>query len=148
MGLTEQRFLFVDTWGWLVLADRAHPLHRKVIEIRKRDSDRGVQWMTSDFILDEMITRLFQRTPFPKARVFCAGILGAGKDTSLRIERIDERRFEQAYELRLRFRDKPTISFTDFTSAVVMKECGVRHVLTGDTHFRQFGFGFALVPED
>ena len=48
--------------------------------------------------------------------------------------------------LRLKLHDKPTISFTDLTSMVVMEELGINQVMTGDAHFSQVGLGFQLVP--
>ena len=48
--------------------------------------------------------------------------------------------------LRLKFQDKPRISFTDLTSMVVMKELRIADILTGDTHFVQVGMGFVTVP--
>ena len=49
--------------------------------------------------------------------------------------------------MRLRYRDKPDISFTDFTSFVVMRELGLRDVLTADAHFAQAHLGFRRLPE-
>lgn len=40
----------------------------------------------------------------------------------LDIEEVGRGRFEQAWQLRLRHRDKPRISFTDLTSFMVMRE--------------------------
>jgi len=62
------------------------------------------------------------------------------------IEPVHTQRFEQAYRLRLRYRDKPRISFTDLTSFTVMRELGIRQVLTADAHFTQVGLGFHQVP--
>ena len=64
----------------------------------------------------------------------------------LAIERIYRERFERAKELRLKFRDKPEISFTDLTSMVVMKELGLKSVLTNDDHFIHVGMGLKKVP--
>jgi len=55
-------------------------------------------------------------------------------------------RFEEAKVLRLRFDDKPRISFTDLTSMVVMREIGVTDVITGDEHFEHVGMGFQRKP--
>ena len=46
----------------------------------------------------------------------------------------------------MKYRDKPEISFTDFTSMMVMAELGLKRVLTEDQHFTQVGMGFELVP--
>ena len=46
----------------------------------------------------------------------------------------------------LRYRDKPRVSFTDLTSFTVMRELGIRHVLTADAHFPQAGLGFQCFP--
>jgi predicted nucleic acid-binding protein len=47
----------------------------------------------------------------------------------------------------MRCRDKPEISFTDFTSFVVLRELSLRDVLTADRHFAQAGWRFRLVPK-
>ena len=64
----------------------------------------------------------------------------------LRLERITAERFEKAKSLRMRFQDKPKISFTDFTSMVVMAELGITDILTEDEHFTQVSMGFQKVP--
>ncbi len=56
------------------------------------------------------------------------------------------RRFEKAWQMRLRYSDKPDISFTDLTSFVVMEEEKITDVLTNDRHFVQVNLGFAVVP--
>ncbi len=48
--------------------------------------------------------------------------------------------------MRLKYADKPLISFTDLSSMVVMKELEISLVLTGDDHFNQVGMEFIKVP--
>jgi predicted nucleic acid-binding protein len=55
-------------------------------------------------------------------------------------------RCSRASRLRVRYRDKPRICFTDLTSLVVMHELGLRHVLTGDAHFTQVRMEFMRLP--
>jgi len=55
-------------------------------------------------------------------------------------------RFEASQKLRLKFQDKPDISFTDLTSMVVMQELGITDILTGDAHFTHVGMNFVLFP--
>jgi predicted nucleic acid-binding protein len=134
--------LFIDTWGWLVLADARDPLHSKVVlERRKR-----ARLVTTDYVLDELLTRLFARAPFAQAKQFSAAVFEAIQRGLVMLEPITPDRFQAAYSLRLRFRDKPKVSFTDLTSFVVMQETGIHDVLTADGHFSQVGLGFRNLP--
>lgn len=44
------------------------------------------------------------------------------------LERIDKRIWIKAWELSKKYNDKPHISFFDFSSFVVMKECQISNV--------------------
>jgi predicted nucleic acid-binding protein len=74
------------------------------------------------------------------------GIFAASQQGEVDIEHVTPDRFTGAWKMRLRYSDKPRISFTDFTSFVVMRELGLKFALTGDAHFEQAGMGFARVP--
>ncbi len=141
---SEPPRLFIDTWGWLVLAD-AHPANSDAEAARRRYGRHGAI-VTTDFVLDETITRLFARGFFSQAQLYCGRIFEAEETGGIVVERITAERFRRAWRLRLRYRDKPRISFTDLTSLAVMQEMGIRHVLTADTHFAQAGLGFRQLP--
>jgi len=64
----------------------------------------------------------------------------------INIERILPERFEKAIEWRLKFQDKPEISFTDLTSMAVMSEMELFSILTDDDHFVHVGMGFKKMP--
>jgi predicted nucleic acid-binding protein len=138
--------LFVDTWGWLVLANDRDPAFGSVSRIRAGMAGHDGAWVTTDYVLDETMTRLFTATPFDKARRFSEGIFEASQRGLLDIEQVTAERFSSAWRLRLRYRDKPDISFTDLTSFVVMRELGLQHAVTGDAHFEQVGMGFLRLP--
>lgn len=70
----------------------------------------------------------------------------AEQQGELQVERITPERFRKAYALRIRYRDKPRISFTDLTSFIVMHELKIKHALTGDGHFKQSQLGFVTLP--
>ncbi|HXG68322.1 MAG TPA: PIN domain-containing protein [Blastocatellia bacterium] len=106
---------------------------------------RGAAY-TSDYVLDETITLLFRRLPFPTAKQSMEDIQQAVAEGYLRLERITPERFKRARELRIKFQDKPRISFTDLTSMVVMVEGVITEILTEDDHFLQVGMGFQKVP--
>ena len=144
MALKPSR-LFVDTWGWLVLADAKDPAHEDAIRVRRSHTGAG-SLVTTDYVLDQTITRLFSRCAFELARRFCERIFAAQTDGLLSIENITPDRFQDAWKLRIRYRDKQQISFTDLTSFVVMKELHVHQVLTADAHFMKVRLGFRILP--
>ena len=108
-------------------------------------NQRGISY-TTDYILDETFTLLFRRLPFKEAKGSLDAIDLAIKEGYLCLERITAERFEKAKGLRIKFQDKPGISFTDLTSMVVMAEMGITSILTQDGHFIQVGMGFQRVP--
>ena len=138
--------IFVDTWGWMALGHHREPRHAEVRRIYQDLRSNRIPIYTSDYILDELTTLLFRREVFDEAVRFIESILGAAALGQLRIERITPDRFSAAWELRKRFQDKPTLSFTDLTSMVIMGERHIRRVLTEDEHFVQVGMGFSTVP--
>jgi len=122
--------LFVDTWAWLVLANDRDPAFGSVSCLRAGSAAQTHIWVTTDYVLDETMTRLFAGAPFPKARRFMEGIYQASGQGGLDIEHVTPERFLEAWRLRLKYKDKPRISFTDLTSFVVMRELGLEQVLT------------------
>ena len=139
-------FLFVDTWGWLALEDGKDAAHERVLQHYREFRHRSGQAVTTDYVLDETMTRLFSRRPFTEARQFMEGLWSAAEKNYLIIQRITTQRFQEAWQLRLRYRDKPGISFTDLTSFAVMCELRISAVLTDDHHFEQVNLGLALQP--
>jgi uncharacterized protein len=136
--------LFVDTWGWLVLADRGEREHSQVTSFYAERTRRTGLIVTSDFVLNELLTIMFSRISFEAASRFADSVL---RSPFITIERITPERFQKAWELRLKFSDKPRISFTDLTSMAAMNELGISEVLTADKHFAQVGMNFRLLPD-
>jgi predicted nucleic acid-binding protein len=137
------RSLFVDTWGWLVLANDRDPCFKSVSRLREAADAR---WITTDYVLDETMTRLFGTAPFAAAKRYLEGIFKAAQAGTLDIEHVTPERFRAAWRLRLLYQDKPRISFTDLTSVAVMRELGIELVLTGDAHFEHVNMGFRRIP--
>lgn len=138
--------LFVDTWGWITLANKREAQHAVVSRFLDYFWNQGGVTYTSDYVLDETITLLFRWLPFEIARAGLARIEKAAQEGYLRQERITQERFEKAKRLRLKFRDKPLISFTDLTSMIVMQERRLKQILTEDDHFTHVGMGLERVP--
>ena len=134
--------LFVDTWGWVAVADRGDPGHEAATEIF-RQARRSGGAVTSNFILDETFTLLFKRRPFADAWHFTTDVV---RSPFIDIQEVTSARFSRTIDLRKRFSDKPRISFTDLSTIAIMVELGITDILTADRHFTHVGLGFRALP--
>jgi len=101
---------------------------------------------TTDYILDETFTLVFRRIPINIAINAISIIDESIEKGYLVLDRITPERFNKAKELRLKYQDKPMISFTDLTSMVVMLEKGIDKILSEDDHFSYVEIGFQKIP--
>jgi predicted nucleic acid-binding protein len=134
--------LFVDTWGWVAVADRSDSGHSAATEIFQRARRSGGA-ITSNFILDETFTLLFKRRPFADAWHFTTSVV---RSPFIDIQEVTDVRFSRTIELRKQFSDKPRISFTDLSTMAIMQELGVTDILTTDRHFTYVGLGLRTLP--
>ena len=134
--------LFVDTWGWVAVADRKDAGHGAATEIFQQ-ARRSGRTITSNFVLDETFTHLFKRRPFQDAWHFTATVV---QSPFIDIQEVTEARFYRTIELRKQFSDKPNISFTDLSTMAIMVELGISDILTADRHFTHVGLGFRSLP--
>ncbi len=106
----------MDTWGWMALGHRGDARHPEVARLFRSLRSRRTPSYTTDYVLDELITLLYRRETFAEATRFVHTLLtaeGIGRST---IVPVTAERFAVAWQLRQRFDDKPSISFTDLTS--------------------------------
>jgi predicted nucleic acid-binding protein len=136
------RATFVDTAGWMTLADGADPNHARAARFRDEWLEGGGTFVSTDFVMDETLTLLRLRLGLDAAERWWAQV-----EASSRIawEWIDPERAEKARRWFFRWRDK-AFSFTDCTSFVVMRERRIRTALTSDKHFALAGFVIAPDP--
>ena len=137
--------VFVDTWAWLALAIRNDQFHQAAVEQHQRLVASGRQYVTSDYVLTELITQLYRSLPSQHAEQYVQAIIDAGDTGRYQIEPIDHSRFRAAWDLRRQYSDKQRISFVDLSSFVVMQELGISEVFTGDRHFEQVNLGFRIL---
>ncbi len=138
--------VFIDTWGWISLIDSRESQHTSVKGLIDGLRPRADVIYTSDYVLDEAITFQFGRIPLPNAIVAMQLFDESEKRGYLNVEYITPERFSEARALRLKYSDKPLISFTDLTSAVVMRELGVTQIISAGAHLTHLGLGFTLLP--
>lgn len=138
--------VFVDTWGWLVLANQKEGVFPSVREVYLQEVRSGSPVVTSDYVLDEVVTFLFPKAPASLVVKYLRQLFASVETGAIRLERVGPERFERAWKMRLKYQDHPEISFTDFTSFVIMEETGVKRALTNDRHFEAVNLGFVKVP--
>jgi len=141
-----EKKLFVDTWGRVVIHNKREPRHTEVTRFYRNFRLQKGKIYTTDYVLDETITLLFRRLPPGLAKESLSLLNKSFEKGYLELEWISPENFQEAQRLRLRFLDKPMISFTDLTSMAIMKELDIKLVLTGDEHFEQVGMGFKKIP--
>jgi predicted nucleic acid-binding protein len=138
--------IFVDTWAWVALADKSDPYHRKAKAEHKKLRRARRQYVTTDYVLGETITYLYDAIGAVAAQGFINAILSSADAGVHQLVHVSPLQFRRAWQMRQRCHDKPDISFVDLTSMVVMQDLGVVDVFTGDAHFQQVNLGFRLHP--
>lgn len=128
--------LFVDTAGWMAMADAAEPAHGDARAARDGWLRTGGVLISTNFVQDETLTLLRIRLGIDAAEQWWTRV---AQSPRLRWEAIDAQRTERALAWFFKWRDK-SFSFTDCSSFVVMRELRIRQALTTDHHFRQAGF--------
>lgn len=124
--------VFVDTSAWFAVSvptDRDHQAAQEWL------AQNDALLVTSDYVLDELLTLLKVRGEYRRALCIGESLL-AGK--AARIEWVLPPDVEAAWRSYTRFRDKEW-SFTDCVSLAVMRRLGIRQAFSFDLHFRQFG---------
>lgn len=127
------RRVFVDTSGWYELAVAENPVHLQVAAaLRVPDT----KFVTSTFVLHELVALLVSRRRYAMAAQTVAGIRSAPE---VRMEHPDA--VEEAAAWRL-FLDRPgkCYTLTDCLSFVIMRRLGISEAITFDSHFGQEGF--------
>jgi len=145
--MSMNKYIFVDAWAWLALSNRKDMHHELAKKWYGEMKAAGYRMVTSDYVVDEVITALFKNVVFSSAIEFMESLFAAIKGNQIKLERITESRFRTAWSLRKKYQDKSDISFTDLTSFVLMQELEINRVFTGDTHFHQVNLGFEIIPK-
>jgi predicted nucleic acid-binding protein len=138
--------IFVDTWAWIALAAKRDHHHGRVKTLHKSFQRARRRYVTTNFVLSELIAHLYTTLTAVQAQAFVNSLLATADSGHYLLVHVSSQQFRQAWEMRQRYSDKPNISFVDFTSMVVMQEFGIIEVFTGDAHFQHVGQGFQLVP--
>ncbi|MDQ2732392.1 MAG: PIN domain-containing protein [Armatimonadota bacterium] len=137
--------VFVDTSGWYAVTRVDDPGHRLAAAYYSNLSNGRTRFLTSDYILDETLTRLRYDMGHTVALAFWQHIQQAVLLGLLRVIRIDERIWSDALAIFRTFEDQD-FSFTDCTSFALARDQNIGEIFTFDHHFLTMGFIIQPVP--
>ena len=135
--------LFVDTGPLVARILRSDSKHRESVETFRRISERSLPYRllyTSDFVVDETLTRLLYEAGHSAAREGLRLIRGSAVLRVVHVTEEDERAADKAFASYSDHR----ISYTDCTSKAIMDREGIETAFTFDRDFETMGF--ARVP--
>jgi predicted nucleic acid-binding protein len=128
--------LFVDTSGWMAMADARDPRHAHCRTARDQWLETGGMLVISNYVADETLTLIRVRLGLEAAEQWWNQVSDSPR---CRTEWVTPDREERAVRWFFKWRDQ-SFSFTDCTSFVLMKELQIQKALTTDHHFLAAGF--------
>lgn len=134
----SRRRVFVDTGGWYAVASANDKYHDLGTRYFQDLLDTGAHLLTSDYVLDETLTRLRYDAGHSTARAFWQRIEEAQRANFMTLLRVDEAVWVAALESFFRYDDQE-FSLTDCTSFVLAPTHQVDEVFAFDGHFVMFG---------
>ena len=124
--------IFVDTSAWYAIIDKNDQDHAAAVN---KIQLLGHPLVTSNYILDEILTLLKTRLGSAIAIPFGQRLWDQEVSALLRITEEDE---ERAWGIFRQYADKG-FSFTDCTSFALMERLDINTVFAFDDHFAQYG---------
>jgi predicted nucleic acid-binding protein len=131
--------VFTDSGGWLsvlLTSDQFHEAGKRYFQALR--AARAVL-LTTDFVLDEVITRIRYDAGHRKASEYLDLIHKSVDTRVLRIHRITESLWSKAEVIFLSYKEAK-LSFTDCTSFALLQEQPVDEVFGYDAHFEMMGY--------
>jgi len=131
--------VFVDTGGWIAIAEPTDTYHDVAKLHYARLLMRRVRLFTSNYVIDETMTRLRYDVSHSIACRFYDKYEKAGNRHLITTLWVDEDVTRQAWHIFRKYSDQK-LSFTDCTSFALMQNHGIREAFAFDAHFEMFGF--------
>ena len=130
--------IFVDTGAWIALSDRRDQHHRDAVAIYSRLKRQKERFLTTDYLIDETVTRLGYDLNHSTAVKFLDFIERAEETGVLTVAEIDRPLFQEAKRL-FRQYNSAKLSFTDCTSFAVCQMYKISEAFAFDQHFTMMG---------
>ena len=130
-------YLFIDTSAFYSFFDKSDKNHQRISQLI---NDRTETFITSNFIVDELVTLLRVRH-FEVVQIesYIEAIL---QEDICQLLRVSPETESKAWTMLKKYKDV-TFSYTDCTSFILMKEHKIKKALSLDEHFVIAGFELA-----
>lgn len=129
---------FVDSGAWIALYNRRDQHHADAIGTFRFLEQQRTRFLTTDYVLDETITRLRYDVSHLAAVAFLDYIQEAQELGIVTVATVDGESFQESEGL-FRQYSSEKLSFTDCTSFVVCQKYGVSAAFAFDRHFPIMG---------
>ena len=126
--------IFVDTGAWIGLLNPRDQHHGVAATIYNRLVRQRARIVTTDYVIDETITRLRYDSSHSAAVKFLDFINRTEQQSVLTVVRIDSALFQEALQL-FRQYDSAKFSFTDCTSFAVCQKHKISNAFAFDEDF-------------
>lgn len=127
--------IFVDTGAWIALLNRRDQYHRNAVNLLGSLLQQQIRLLTTDFVIDETVTRIRYDTNHSLAVEFLNRIDLLIEAEILTVVQIDETVFTEAKMLFCQY-DSARLSFTDCTSFVICRANNITKAFAFDRHFQ------------
>ncbi len=129
---------FVDSGAWIALFNVRDQLHSEARVIFNALQQQRERLYTTDYVIDETVTRLRYDVSHPAAVEFIDAIEGAEEMSTVTLVAIDKAFFQEAKQI-FRQYSSERLSFTDCTSFVACQNYGIASAFAFDQHFPIMG---------
>lgn len=136
--------VFIDTGVFITLFIKQEKFHLRVTAKYEEYKKERARIITSDYVLDELFTRLIYDFARPQTEIVVNTLLAAEKAEEMAVVRIDELMFQKAVKTLVTFAEHK-LSFTDAASYVCCKEFGIDEIFTLDKDFNKVGLTVSTI---
>src|SRR3989344_6111039 len=128
--------VFIDTSVFIAYFIKQDEFHENALSRYNFYTEQKAVFLTSDYILDELLTWFSTRQPKHILEKLVGALLRMQSAGEIRILDIDKTIFKKGMEVLLKFSDHK-ISFTDATSYVLYKDFNLDEIFTLDDDFKK-----------
>ena len=139
--------IFVDTGAWIAVTDASDQYHRQAVEMYSLLKKQRKRFVTTDYVIDETVTRLRYDAGHPCALRYLDLLAQAQEKGTLRIVYNTEAIFQKAITVFRRY-DTVDVSLTDCVSFVVCQQLEIPYAFSFDKHFPIMGISLYALPNN